>query len=171
MIKRNVMKDFNKNVFNELNNNWALVTAGGKEGFNPMTVSWGSFGVLWNKPVMILFVRPQRYTMEFINKNEKLTISFFGGNYKEELTKAGRMTGKGINKFETVGLTPVYDVDADIYYAKEAKYVFKLRKLYVGDINEDSFIDKSLIDANYPNKDFHKVIICEIFSYLESSEE
>lgn len=169
MLKRSV-EDFNQNIFNEIGQNWALITAGGKEGFNPMTVSWGTAGVLWNKNVFILFVRPQRYTMEFINKNEKLTLSFFGGKYKDELMRAGRITGRNIDKFKEVGLTPIYDVDADVYYAEEARFVFKLKKLYVGDILPENFIDKSLIEKNYPLKDFHKVIIGEVFQVLENIE-
>ncbi len=170
MIKKNINLDYNKNVFNEIGQDWALITAGGKNGFNPMTVSWGGLGVLWNKKVAILFVRPQRYTMKFLNENEKFTLSFFSGKYKDELMNAGRISGKGINKFESINLTPIYDVDADIYYAKEATHVFKLKKLYVGDIKEEDFIDKSLIDINYPNRDYHKVIIAEIFQYLENEE-
>ncbi|MGM9972381.1 MAG: flavin reductase [Anaeroplasmataceae bacterium] len=171
MLKKYVKEDFNKNCFKEIGSNWALVTAGGKDGFNPMTVSWGAMGVLWNKNVVIMFIRPQRYTMEFIDKSEKFTVAFFDGLYKEELTKAGRMTGRGIDKYKEVGLTPIYDVDADIYYPKEASYVFKLRKLYVGQLDKDNFIDKSLIADNYPNNDFHKVIIGEIVQYLTKSEE
>lgn len=29
---------------------WALLTAGNKDGYNTMTVSWGQMGELWNKP-------------------------------------------------------------------------------------------------------------------------
>ncbi len=169
MVKDSV-GNFDKNIFKELGDNWALVTAGTREECNPMTVSWGTVGKLWNKNVVIIFVRPQRYTMEFINKAEKFTISFFDGKYKDELTKAGRMTGKGIDKFKEIGLTPIYDIDHGTYFPKEASYVFKLRKLYVGDINPEAFVDKGVLEANYPNKDYHKVIIGEIFQYLKNEE-
>ena len=50
---------------------WALLTAGNKEnGFNTMTVSWGHIGELWNKPTTVVYVRPQRYTKEFIDKED-----------------------------------------------------------------------------------------------------
>lgn len=171
MIRKNINVDYVKNVFNEFNNNWALITAGGKNGFNPMTVSWGTVGILWNKPVVILFVRPTRKTWEYIDKNPKLTLSFFNGKYKENLTLAGRMSGHDYaDKYSEIGLTPIYDVDADIYYAHEATDVFKLTKLYVGDINEDSIIDKSIIEANYKDSNYHKVIICKIDQYLVNEE-
>lgn len=164
--------DLNINVFKEFKENYGLIVAGGKKGSNLMTVSWGGMGVLWNKNVVFLFVRPQRYTMKFINENDKFTISFFDGNYKDNLIKAGRISGEGIDKFKETGFTKIYDVDNDINYVREATYVFKLKKLYVGDILKDKFIDKSLIEANYPNNDFHHIIIAEITNVLvnESKE-
>ena len=147
MIKKYISEDYNKNVFNEFNNNWALITAGGKDGFNPMTVSWGGLGILWNKPVCTLYVRDSRKTLEYLKSHQKLTLSFFGGDFKEELTKAGRCSGHDVkNKFESCGLTPIYDVDADVYYAKEAKYVLKLTTLYMGHIDCEDIVEKSIVN-------------------------
>lgn len=171
MIKNNVCESYVKNVFEEFGENYALITAGGKNGFNPMTVSWGTVGVLWNSAVVVLFVRPSRKTWEYIDKTNKLTLSFFGGEYKENLNLAGKISGHEYeDKYSKIGLTPIYDVDADIYYAKEAKYVFKLSKIYVSDIDKDSFIDKSLIEKNYKNGDYHKVIVCKIDQYYTNEE-
>ena len=50
------------NVFQLIGEDWALLTGGTKEKCNPMTVSWGGLGVLWNKNVCFVFVRPQRHT-------------------------------------------------------------------------------------------------------------
>lgn len=171
MIRKNINEDFDKNVFTEFNNNWALITAGGKEGFNPMTVSWGGLGIMWNKPVVTLYVRDSRKTLEYLKSHEKLTLSFFGGKYKDELTKAGRCSGHDVeDKFKECGLTPIYDVDADVYYAKEASYVFKLTTLYIGKIEEEAFISKGIIDACYKDGDYHNILICKIDQYLVNEE-
>ena len=50
------------NPFTLIGKDWALLTAGGETGFNPMTVSWGNMGVMWNKNIVTVYVRPQRYT-------------------------------------------------------------------------------------------------------------
>ena len=34
-------------IFSLFDKKWALLTAGSKESFNSMTVSWGSLGTLW----------------------------------------------------------------------------------------------------------------------------
>ena len=51
-----------------------LVKTAGKEHFNTMTASWGGIGWLWNKPVVFVFIRSERYTYEFM---ERTNISPF----------------------------------------------------------------------------------------------
>lgn len=168
MLKGVINEDYEKNIFKEFGENYALITAGGKNGYNPMTVSWGTLGKLWNKNVIILFVRPERATWPLMDLNLKFSVSFFGGKYMEALKKAGRISGHDYkDKYKEIGLTPIYDVDADIYYAKEASYIFKCTKLYVSDIDENSFIDKSIIDSFYKNHGgYHKMIIAQINGYF-----
>lgn len=48
-----------------------------------MTVSWGGLGELWGKDVAFIFIRPQRYTYEFIERENYFTMSFFGGEQKK----------------------------------------------------------------------------------------
>ena len=36
---------------------------------NTITASWGGFGVLWGKNVAFIFIRPQRYTKEFVENS------------------------------------------------------------------------------------------------------
>lgn len=171
MIKQSLSVDYLKNPFEEFENA-ALVTAGGKNGYNPMTVSWGTIGRLWNTDVVIIFVRESRATWPLLDKNPKFTISFFNEKYKDNLMLAGRISGHDFkDKYSEIGLTAIYDVDADIYYAKEAKYIFKCSKLYVGDIEESGFIDKSLIEKFYKDGGYHKVIVGQINSYFINEEE
>ena len=75
----------NEDIFNLIGKQWMLVTAGNQERFNTMTASWGGIGWLWNKPVAFVFVRPERYTHEFIEANERFTLSFYGENFRKAL--------------------------------------------------------------------------------------
>ena len=63
---------------------WALLTAGNKDGYNTMTVSWGQMGELWNKPTTVVYIRPQRYTKEFVDNSEYFTLSFLPEAEKKE---------------------------------------------------------------------------------------
>ena len=81
-----------------INDEWALITAGSEEKWNTMTVSWGGLGELWGRDAAFIFIRPQRYTREFIEKSEFFTLSFFGGKNKKELSLCGSKSGRDIDK-------------------------------------------------------------------------
>lgn len=160
MFKETNINEFNLDIFNKLNKEWALVSAGNKDHFNTMTVSWGELGTLWNKPVITCFIRPQRYTKEFIDANEKMTFSFFNGNHMKDLTLLGRESGRDGDKIAKTELTPAFIEDLPTF--EEAEIVVVAKKLYVDELKPESFLDKTLIEKNYPNNDFHTVYICEV---------
>ncbi len=65
--------------FDELNLNpfrlWhdsLLLTAGENQSgkFNGMTIGWGSIGVLWRKPAIIVGVRPTRFIYRLIEESK-----------------------------------------------------------------------------------------------------
>lgn len=153
------------NFFRMLDNDWMLITAGTKDKFNTMTASWGTFGILWNKPIAIVFVRPQRYTYEFINSNEYFTVSFFSEQYREALEFCGAHSGRHKDKVMQTGLTPVFTNKGSIYF-NQASLVFECKKLYTDSLKASNFIDKELIDNIYPSGDFHGVFMGEITNCL-----
>ena len=82
------------NPFTKIDKEWMLVTAGNAEKCNTMTASWGGLGVLWNKYVSFLFIRPQRYTMEFLEREDYYSLSFFGSSCREALSYCGSHSGR-----------------------------------------------------------------------------
>ena len=72
-MKRIDIKQINDNVFETIGKEWILVAAGNKDKFNMMTASWGCLGWLWNKPVAVVFIRPERFTHELIEANDSLS--------------------------------------------------------------------------------------------------
>lgn len=156
------VKDLNENAFKLIGTDWALITAGTEGNLNTMTASWGGVGVLWNKNVAFIFVRPQRYTREFLDNNEYFTLSFFD-DMREALTICGRKSGRDCDKITEAGLTPVFNEQAP--YFDEARLVLVCRKLYCQRLTEDSIIDKSIL-KEYANKDFHYMYVAEIEKVL-----
>lgn len=147
------------NPFEKIGNEWMLITAGDEKKCNMMTASWGMAGVLWNKNVLAAFVRPQRYTFEFLEKNEYYTVSFLEEKYKKELLFLGKNSGKDIDKLKSISLKPVYNQKAP--YFEEALCVLICKKIYNQFIAPDCFLDDS-INSNYEKNDYHKMFIGEI---------
>lgn len=148
------------NVFTTLAKKWALVTAGTKDKCNTMTVSWGGFGVFWNKNVATIYIRPQRYTKEFIDANEYFTISVLAEDYREALQICGRESGRDGDKFAKAGITPAFV--GDVPYVEEAEMVLVCKKLCQGDIDPASFENPADDETYYKEKDYHHYYMAEI---------
>ena len=84
------------NVFRLIGRDWMLVTAGKERSFNTMTASWGGLGVLWNAPVSMIFVRPSRYTYEFIEREREYSLSFLGPDDRRTLQVCGSKSGAAL---------------------------------------------------------------------------
>jgi flavin reductase (DIM6/NTAB) family NADH-FMN oxidoreductase RutF len=138
-----------------------LVTAGNGEKHNTMTASWGQMGILWNKPVVNVYIRPQRYTREFVEAQEWFSLSFFEGEtQRKALSLLGSKSGRDGDKIAETGLH-VQMLDNVPAFA-EARLVLVCKKLYVQDIQPESFLEKSLIKTSYPAADFHRMYVAEI---------
>ena len=150
------------NVFDQIGSRWLLITAkDDKAGrYNAMTASWGCMGVLWNKPVCLLFVRPQRHTFRLMEENEVMSVNILEDGNRSAYGICGSKSGRDTDKIGESGLIPV-DIDGVCAF-EQSELVLSLRKLYVSDLKEDSFLDKAIPESVYGTKDFHRVYICEI---------
>lgn len=152
--------DIECHPFTVLDKDWALVTAGELGHMNTMTVSWGGLGTLWNKPVATVYIRPQRYTKQFVDSNDRFTLSFFNGAYKKELGVLGVKSGRDGDKAAEVGFTPAAVGDSVSF--EQADLVLVCRKLYVDAIEPEHFIDPSIDVTCYPEHDYHTLYIAEV---------
>ena len=154
------------NVFKLIADDWMLITAGTAKSFNTMTASWGGLGELWNKKVCFVFVRPTRYTYEFMESSSHFTLCFFEEKYRSLLDFCGNNSGRDVDKMAWTGLTPVERPSGAIYF-NEARLVFECRNIYYQDITPEKFLDPKL-DLNYPKKDYHRMYVGEIVACLRS---
>ena len=142
--------------------NWALVTAKDGDKHNSMVIGWGSLGVVWRKNVVIVFIREDRYTYEFIEKASEFTVSFYEERYMEELKVYGSKSGRDLNKDEVTGFHPI-SVHNTITY-EEAKMTIVCKKM-----NDQDFTDLVPVEF-YQNIDKsvrHHMYIGEIIEIIQ----
>lgn len=167
------MKDFTTikpteitdNVFNLLNKDWMLITAGTMDHYNTMTASWGHMGIMWNKPVAMVWIRPQRYTFEFTEQYSDFTLSFFTKEHRKALNFCGAHSGRDYDKAAETGLTPVATDNGNVFF-QEARLVMECRKVYSDDLKKEQFILPEVAQKNYPEGDFHRFYMGEIVNVL-----
>ena len=140
-----------ENFIELIGREWMLVTAGSPEKFNTMTASWGGAGFLWNRPVAFVFVRPERYTYEFLER--------------EAYRICGSKSGRRIDKAAEAGLTPRPTELGNVAF-EQSRLTLECRKLYASMINEGLFVDESIYPQWYgeTHGGDHKMYIAEILN-------
>ena len=153
----------NVNPFTKFEKDWALLTAGTEERYNSMTIGWGSLGTVWNKDVLTVYVRPDRYTWEFLRDNEYFTVSFFPESCREALAIMGQMSGRDGDKAAAAGLMP-RALPQGITF-KEAAETFVCKKIYMAPMAYEDV--PPVAQRIYQNGiEPHWIIMGEVVDYL-----
>ena len=142
---------------------WFLLACGdfAAGSYNAMTVAWGGLGVMWNRPIAMVVVRPTRYTYEFMERYPDFTLCRFPVDHRDALQYCGSHSGRDGDKIAAARLTataarrvgsPVFD---------EAELAVECRIIYSQDFDPGRFKDPA-IERNYPLKDYHRMYFGEI---------
>lgn len=166
------LNDFTPDIFNLWNNRWFLLTCGDykKGDFNTMTVSWGSFGIMWNKPFAQVVVRPTRYTYEFMEKYDNFTLSSFSEKHRKELSFLGSKSGRAVDKIKISGLKPIASEKVSSPVFAEADLTIECRKIYWHDFKPENFLSPEII-THYKHEDFHREYFGEIINLNDSRQK
>jgi flavin reductase (DIM6/NTAB) family NADH-FMN oxidoreductase RutF len=157
-------EELKKNIFQLISKDWMLVTARNDNKVNTMTASWGGFGFIWNKPVSYVFIRPQRYTKEFIDNSDSFSLSFLDKEYRKQLNYLGSVSGRDEDKISKSNLTVEHSINTP--YFKESKLVIICKKLYSQEFKPECFIESEINKEAYSNGDYHTMYISEIQKVL-----
>ena len=160
------VKKLQANPFEMVGDQWMLITAEKDGKINTMTASWGAMGIMWGKTVATAYIRPQRYTKEFVDGSDTFTLSFFGGGQKKAMGYLGSVSGREEpNKIEKAGLH-VTEVDGYPTF-EEATLTLVCKKLYVQEMKAECFLGKEEIEKWYPDRDYHYMYMAEIIKAFE----
>ena len=138
------------NPFTKIGKEWALLTAGDENGFNTMSVT--------------VYIRPQRYTKEFVDTRDTFTLSFYPAEKKDALSYLGKVSGRDEDKVKKVGFTPAF-TNGNAYF-EEAELVLVCRKMSRTPLRPEQFLDETVDGRWYPNKDYHEMYIAEVIDVL-----
>ena len=121
----------------------ALLTAGDREKCNTMTIGWAQLGSLWNMPVCNVYVRPERYTYQFMEDHDYFTVSILAAEDRDTSRICGTKSGRDTDKIKEAGLTVCYGA-GDAPYFEEAEVVLVCKKLFVQDMDASCVKDERL---------------------------
>ena len=128
----------------------AILSAGDKNSYNSMVIGYGSLGVGYGKPIFTVYVKPERYTYQFIEKSKIFTVSYIDEKLYNKFIPYGTQSGKDINKEEVSGTHIKFLDDGGITF-EEASEVFVCKIIAKQHITEKD-IHQDIIDLYNNNK-------------------
>ena len=120
--------------------------------------------MIWGGPSAICYIRPQRYTKEFVDREEYFTLAFFGEEYRPALSLCGSKSGRDVDKVKECGFT-VKSAACGAPYFEEAGVVLVCRKRFAQDMDPEN-MPREIKDKWYPQRDYHTLYIGEIVEVL-----
>lgn len=151
-----------KNPVTLFSSDWMALAAGKKGDLNAMTVGWGTLGVLWGKPVVTVYVRTNRYTHTYLDRNDHFTLTAFPEEKREALNYIGTHSGRDDkNKLQEAGLTPEFTPMGNPIF-KEANLAIECKLLYKEDMKKE-LMPQDVVSDNYGKEsNTHTVYVGEI---------
>ena len=159
------LKNFNFAPLYTIDQEWAVLTAGEKNNYNSMTISWGGLGTIWNKPVVTVYVKPIRYTYQFMENSEYFTVSFFDEEYKSDLGILGSKSGRDCDKIALTKLTPKELIKGVTF--EQSKLTIICKKIYFQDMDINQ-VPQEAIDRFYKVDPIHRMYIGEVIDIIDN---
>lgn len=139
-----------------------------------MTISWGSLGIEWGKPIFTAYVREGRFTMEQLRANPEFTVSVPLGEFSRRILGfCGTKSGREIDKTSELGLTLEDPSVASVPGIKELPLTLECKVVY-SQAQDPSSISPANLEEFYPqdvpgtyhgaNRDLHTAFLGEIVS-------
>ncbi len=156
------VKDLKIQPFNIYGNEGALLLSGsGIEMCNTMTISWGTFGIMWGKPVVMVMVRPTRHTWNFISEATDFSVNWLPDEMKSALRFCGSNSGRDADKFGECGLTRVKAQSIESPIIAESIMTLECRIIYRENLKPEKIVDQSIINF-YAANDYHELFYGEL---------
>jgi flavin reductase (DIM6/NTAB) family NADH-FMN oxidoreductase RutF len=151
-----------------------LLTTKAGDKVNAMTISWGTIGIEWSKPIFTVFVRENRFTKQLLEKNPEFTINIpYGAFDKKILGFCGTKSGHEFDKIRELNLTLESPRVVSVPAIKELPLTLECRVIYkqkqdeheITENNKNAFYPQN-VDSSFhgANKDFHTAYYGEIVS-------
>lgn len=173
-MKKNIdVFDYAKDIMKAVSNG-VLLTTKTEDKINSMTISWGTLGIEWSKPIFTVFVRENRFTKQQLEKNPEFTINIPYGSFdKKILGFCGTKSGHETDKIGELGLTLEVPDKISVPAIKELPLTLECRVVYKQKQSENEITEENRkafypqdVDSSFhgANRDYHTAFYGEIVS-------
>ena len=155
--------ELNMNPVENFAQDWMALAMGNSKKYNSMTISWGTIGELWNKPVVIVFVSSDRASKQMMDDNAYFTVTGFPRTKacKDALVYIGSHSLRDDpDKTAHAGMTVEFTEAGNPIFA-EGRLAIECRKMYSApfDLNR---VPDDIRERMYAEMGVHTMYIGEI---------
>lgn len=137
---------------------------------NTMTISWGSIGFVWKKPMFTVLVRKSRHTHEFMEKAGEFTVSVpFDENMKKALGVCGSKSGRDADKIKECNLELQDGKSLSTPVIKGCGVHYECRVVFKHDM-APNLLDEDIDNSMYDSKNYHTIYYGEIVNCYEDKK-
>jgi flavin reductase (DIM6/NTAB) family NADH-FMN oxidoreductase RutF len=130
---------------------------------NVMTIGWGMLGVVWNKPIWLVMVRPSRYSYGCIERSRCFTINVPRTNMADVSEICGTQSGRDSDKFALCHITPERGRALHAPTIAECPIVYECKVVHSNDVLAPNLSDE-IVQGAYRGGDFHRCFWGEILA-------
>lgn len=145
----------------------AFLTVKAGTSLNTMTIGWGTFGFIWQKPIMMVAVRSSRHTFGIMEAAEDFTVTVPAGDMSKETAFCGTKSGRDLDKFKMCNLETTSGCQVVSPIIKTPGHHYECKIVYKSAMNP-AYLDKDYESSLYPQKDYHTLYFGEILACYET---
>jgi len=139
-----------------------LLTSVDAEGRpNVMTIGWANPGVIWTRPILVIFVRPSRFTYGNIEATMQFAVGVPSDDMAEACLHCGSASGRDHDKFADCGFSTTQAQTVAAPLIDQCVMHYECRVVHKNDV-VPSQLDPAVCEECYPDGDFHRVYYGQI---------
>lgn len=133
---------------------------------NTMAIGWGTPGILWSRPIFVVYVRPTRFTFQNIEASGEFVVSVPADDMHETCMYCGTVSGRDVDKFAEQGLRAVRGKTVRVPLIEQCVRHYECKVVHRNDVI-DSALDADVRADNYAKGNFHRIYFGQILRTTE----
>ena len=121
---------------------------------NAMTIGWATIGVIWGLPIMVVLVRPSRYTYQFIEDSKVFTVNVPTPEMKDYVNLCGTRSGRDIDKLAQVSTSVGKKVTSAVI--DPCPLVYECQVVHWTDV-VPAHLSPAIASSAYSKGDYHRL--------------
>lgn len=138
-----------------LSNGGLLLASTRKSGeSNVMTIGWATIGIIWGLPIMVVLVRPSRYTYGFINDSQVFSVNVPTPEMRPYVNMCGTKSGRDVDKLADVATSMGQHIESVVL--DECPLVYECRVVHTNEVQPKLLLPDIRARA-YAQGDYHRI--------------